>query len=324
MSELISILFDSDVALLMLSALVFGGIVALIFGVRFWMASRVDVVGDRLRRYTALERPPSSHPPPPRDAKGRTMAGRMLRPLASVAKPRHQEDLGRLRSRLSHAGLRSERALFVFLNVKGFLCLLFAGAVIWFNATRPQPLHYAALFTTVGMALGFYLPNLWLHGRIQDRQKQINRALPDALDLLVTCVEAGLGLDAAMNRVAEEIALGAPLLSQELLQASLEIRAGSTRGEAFRRMAARTGVEDIHGLSAIIVQTEVFGTSIAKALRVTAEGMRVRRMHRAEERAATVAVRMTIPLVVCIFPSLLSILIGPAMLKLYRYFVGGG
>ena len=159
----------------------------------------------------------------------------------------------------------------------------------------------------------FFLPNLWLRGQIQERQRLIEDALPDAMDLLVTCVEAGLALDAAMSRVAQELELVAPVLAQELKQTLLEIQAGVRRSDAFHRLSNRTGVEDLRTLSAMIIQTEMFGTSVSRALRVHAEGMRTKRMQRAEEKAAMVSVKMTVPLILCILPSLMAVVIGPAV-----------
>jgi tight adherence protein C len=327
MGNLIPQLLNLDPAFLVLGLVVFGFAFLLVFGVRFLLASRVDVIGERVKR--SVTRRPSSMPPPAEPVAGERGAflDTALKPIATVAKPTDEEELGRLRNRLSYAGFRSDRAMYVFLVVKVFLCLLFAGIVLWLNTMRPQPLQYAAFFTVLAMTAGFYFPSMWLDGRIKERQAKVNRALPDALDLLVTCVEAGLGLDAAMNRVAEEIQLSSPILAQEILQAALEIRAGSTRGESFRRLAGRTGVEEIQNLSSIVVQTEVFGTSMAKALRITSEGMRIRRMQLAEERAATVAVKMTIPLVLCIMPSLFAVIMGPAAIKIFKMLIptlGGG
>ena len=133
------------------------------------------------------------------------------------------------------------------------------------------------------------------------------------MDLLVTCVEAGLCLDAAMARVTAEMELAAPVLAQELKQMLLEIQAGVRRSDAFHRLSNRTGVEDLRTLSAMIIQTEMFGTSVARALRVHAEGMRTKRMQRAEEKAAMVSVKMTIPLIMCILPSLFAVVLGPAI-----------
>ena len=133
------------------------------------------------------------------------------------------------------------------------------------------------------------------------------------MDLLVTCVEAGLSLDAAMARVAQELELVAPMLAQELKQTLLEIQAGVRRSDAFHRLSTRTGVEDLRTLSAMIIQTEMFGTSVSRALRVHAEGMRTKRMQRAEEKAAMVSVKMTVPLIMCILPSLFAVVLGPAV-----------
>jgi tight adherence protein C len=146
----------------------------------------------------------------------------------------------------------------------------------------------------------------------------IERALPDTLDLLVTCVEAGLGLDAAIARVAEEQELSAPILSAEIKMTFLEVQAGMRRTEAFRRLADRTGVDELKSLAATLNQTEIFGTSVSVALRTQSEWIRMRRMQKAEERAATVAVKMTIPLVLFILPSLLMVIMGPAGLSIAR------
>jgi tight adherence protein C len=317
--------FGVDPMAVVLGILVFGVIAAVVLGFRYLLESRVDVVEERVRRYVADARPSfptSSYPPPPLEEAKRSRGGLLLesalKPFAIVARPTDEEDLGHLQSSLSYAGYRSERSMLVYLGVKVLLGLACAGGVIWINSERPQPLQYAAVYTIFAMTVGFYLPSLWLQRVIEARQTRINRALPDTLDLLVTCVDSGLGLDAAMNRVAEEIYLSAPLLSQEIMQAALEIRAGSSRGDAFRRLAARTGVEDIRNLSSIIVQTEIFGTSVAKALRIMADGMRVRRMQKAEERAAAVGVKMTIPLVVFILPALFVVILGPAVVQVVR------
>ena len=264
-------------------------------------------------------------PPPPNAIEvprlGRSILGKTVKSVLVVAQPINEEEQGRLRARLSHAGFRGENAVVTYLGVKILFGMLFAAVFLWINSMRAEPFPYLPFITILVLGAGYYLPSLWLNGRIKNRQKQINRGMPDALDLLVTCVESGLGLDAAMNRVADEITLSTPLLAREMLQAALEIRAGSTRADAFRRMAFRTGVEEIRNLSSIIVQTELFGTSIARALRIMSDGMRVRRMQLAEERAATVAVKMTIPLVFCIFPALMAVLLGPAILRMYQFFV---
>jgi tight adherence protein C len=142
------------------------------------------------------------------------------------------------------------------------------------------------------------------------------------MDLLVTCVEAGLGLDAAMARVSEEMTLASPILATELNHTFLEVQAGIPRADSFRRLAERTGVEDLRALSAMLIQTDIFGTSVARALRVHSDGMRVKRMQRAEEKAAMVSVKMTIPLVLCILPSLIAVVMGPAVVMIKNAFGG--
>jgi tight adherence protein C len=295
-------------------------IAAIVLSLRYLLKSRVDTVQERIRRYVVDA--DASLPPTAlveENAKqSKQLINKALKPFAMIATPKDEEELGRLRTRLGHAGFRGERAMVVFLSVKILLALFLCSIVIWINASRSQSLPFIWVLIVFAMSFGFYLPNIWLQKRINSRQKEINRSFPDALDLLVTCVDSGLGLDASMNRLAEEIALSAPLLSQEFMQASLEIRAGSTRGEAFRRLAERTGVEEIRNLSSIIVQTEIFGTSIAKALRIMAEGMRIRRAQKAEEKAAAVGVKMTVPLILCILPSLMAVLLGPAVVNIVR------
>jgi tight adherence protein C len=295
-------------------------IAAIVLSLRFLLKSRVDTVQERIRRYV-VDAESSLPPPAPmaEDAKqNKQLINKALKPFAMIVTPSDEEELGRLRTRLNYAGFRGERAMLVFLSIKVLLALFFSSIVIWINASRSQSLPFVWVLIVFAMSIGFYLPSIWLQKRITSRQKEINGTFPDALDLLVTCVDSGLGLDASMNRLAEEIAMSAPLLSQEFMQAALEIRAGSTRGDAFRRLAERTGVEEIRNLSSIIVQTEIFGTSMAKALRIMADGMRIRRTQRAEEKAAAVGVKMTVPLILCILPSLMAVLLGPAVVNIVR------
>jgi tight adherence protein C len=142
--------------------------------------------------------------------------------------------------------------------------------------------------------------------------------LPDAIDLMMVCIEAGLGLDAAIARVAQEMRLKSDLLADELHLVGLELRAGSTRERALRNLALRTGVEEVDGLVTMLVQADRFGTSIADSLRVHADMLRTRRRQRAEEAAAKIAVKLLFPLIFCIFPSLMLVLLGPAFIAIYR------
>jgi tight adherence protein C len=246
---------------------------------------------------------------------GRIIA-EQLKPIAQLAAPTGEEEKSRLRLRLANAGYRRETALQAFLAAKVILAFVTLLGFLWLNASLVRPLPNAMLLGTIFCAIAFYAPNVWLSGRVTSRQRAVERALPDALDLLVTCVEAGLALDAAVLRVAGELRLAHPVLAEELELTHLEVKAGMPRVDAFRRLAQRTGVDDLKQLAATLTQTEMFGTSIGIALRVQAEGMRVRRMQRAEERAAMVAVKMTMPLVFCILPSLFAVIIGPGVVNI--------
>lgn len=246
-----------------------------------------------------------------------------LTPLARLASP-GADRVDQIRSRLSHAGFRSPYAISLFLAVKALLAMVFPAVVLWVSLTRVEPIPHVHAVAVGVAALGYFLPNLWLRGRARRRQTAIDRGLPDSLDLMVTCVEAGLGLDAAVQRVSMEVALAHPVLAEELALTFLEVKAGVRRTDAFRRLADRTGVQDLKTLAATLNQTDMFGTSVSKALRVQSEGMRTRRMQRAEERAAVLSVKMTVPLVLCFLPAIFAILVGPAWVNIAEYFLKGG
>jgi len=181
---------------------------------------------------------------------------------------------------------------------------------------------YAAnslLFLMVGLAaLGYFLPNVFLARRIAYRKREIFESFPDAMDLIIVCVEAGLGLDAALARVGEEMHMRSPILGEELHLINLELRAGSSRERALRNLALRTGVEDIDTLVAMLVQSDRFGTSVADSLRVHADNLRTKRRLRAEEAAAKIALKLLFPLIFFIFPSMLLVLLGPAFISINR------
>jgi tight adherence protein C len=275
-------------------------------------ASRRDAIVRRLRPAIAAVAASGPGPAPSLSA----VLTRGLRPIARIATPTSADERSRLRLRLGQAGIRRDNSVQAFLASKVILAIGVVGAFVTVNSRRVEPIPNALLLGVLLCAIAFYAPNAWLSGRIQSRQLMIRRGLPDSLDLLVTCVEAGLGLDAALLRVAEEIRPAHPILAEELELTFLEVKAGMSRVDAFRRLAERTGVDDLKQLAATLTQTEMFGTSIAAALRVQAEGMRVRRMQRAEEKAAMVAVKMTLPLVFNILPSLFAVIIGPAAVNI--------
>ena len=171
-------------------------------------------------------------------------------------------------------------------------------------------------------AVGWIAPAFHVGGRVRRRQKDIQRALPDALDLMVVCVEAGLALNQAMVRVSEEIRHVSHLMSDELALVNLEIRAAVPRDEALRNLAERTGVADLRSLTAMLIQTDRFGTSVAHALRVHSDTMRTKRRQRAEEAAAKTTIKLVFPLATCIFPALFVVILGPALVMIYRTLSG--
>ena len=288
---------------------------ATIAAVRAWLPAASDGVVARIER--VVSRPAAAMAARARVSTTGRWWSRLAAWLAVVAKPTRAEELSRLRSHLVQGGLRTERAMEVFLTAK---LLLAAGTTLAFLEINSQLARGLTFPSVAGAALvvcamAFFLPNLWLASRVKNRQLEIQRALPDAMDLLVTCVEAGLSLDGALSRVGDELKLVAPLLSTEMSMTFLEIQAGIARREAFRRLSDRTGVEDLSPLAAVLTQTEIFGTSVARALRIHAEAMRTARMQYAERKAAMVGIKMTFPLVLCILPSLLAIIMGPAIVS---------
>ena len=173
-----------------------------------------------------------------------------------------------------------------------------------------------------GAAFGWVGPAMHVGGRARRRQKELQRTLPDALDLLIVCVEAGLALNQALMRVAEEIRHVSLLTSHEFSQVNYEIRAGVPREDALKNLAERTGVPDLKSLVAMLIQTDRFGTSIAQALRVHSDTLRTKRRQRAEEAAAKTTIKLVFPLACCIFPALFVVILGPAMVEIYRTLLG--
>jgi tight adherence protein C len=306
-------------------------VIAVAAGIRSMLSGRNEVV-DRLGRATrtsaeldAFDRSGSysGNVQAPREELTAKLA-RLLKPFSALAKPTKSDELSRARLNMIRAGLRGENSLEIFMGLKLFLAPLLTIGFLEANANLANPLQFPVDVVLAIWICGFvfFVPNVWLNGKIKERQQALERALPDAMDLLVTCVEAGLGLDAAMARVGQELVLSSPILADELNQTFLEVQAGVPRADSFRRLAERTGVEDLRSLSAMLIQTEIFGTSVARALRIHSDGMRVKRMQQAEEKAAMVSVKMTIPLVLCILPSLIAVVMGPAIVMISQSFGG--
>jgi tight adherence protein C len=232
--------------------------------------------------------------------------------------PRSPKDMSRLQRRLARAGFVQRGAAFYFAAAELLLPVLFAGTVVLLVRGRIGWL--IAVFAAV---LGYVLPGFYVDGQRRQRQKAIQNGLPDALDLLTVCVEAGSGLDQAISKASDELEIAHPALARELKLVTTEIRAGKPRLDAFRNFAQRTGVEDVRSLVSMLAQTDRFGTSISQALRTHAETSRTKRRQRAEERAGKVGVKLVFPLALCLFPALYIVCFGPAAIRIYRVLLGG-
>jgi len=248
---------------------------------------------------------------------------RWLAPLASPSLPQEAWEKTPLRIRFYNAGLRGDSAPIVYFGTKTLLTFVLPGLLLlalWMTGAqfRTSPMLVALLLLA---AIGYYLPNAALAHMIARRQRELFEAFPDALDLMRVCIEAGLGMDAAIERVGREMQLESPALSEEFHLVSLELRAGASRTDALRNLALRVAIEDIDAMVAMLVQADRFGTSIAESLRVHAESLRTRRRLIAEEAAAKLPVKLLVPLIFCVFPALLTVLLGPAAINVYRILV---
>lgn len=247
--------------------------------------------------------------------------------LAKPLQPTNKEEQSKLIARLSHAGFRGEHAPTILLGLKvlGLVVGLFCGggvALLLYGISKP------ALIRTVLAGSGlFYLPEMILWFITKRRKEEIFLGLPDALDLMVVCVEAGLGLDQAMRRVSEEMQKSFRVIADEFALCNLQIQMGRGRNEVLHELGVRTGVEDLRSLASILIQADKFGSSIAQALRVQSDSMRVRRAQIAEEKAAKTAVKLIFPLVLFIFPGIFVVLVGPAAITMINELLpkmGGG
>lgn len=239
-------------------------------------------------------------------------------------------DLSELRPMFLKAGIRWANAVAVFWGTKVILAVLLPACFLVARVVFPEFVisHkvFVALLALTALA-GFYLPNAWLRLKIARRKEKIRDGFPDALDLLVVCVEAGMGLDGAINRVAKEMELDNKTLSDEFNLMNLELRAGKPRRDALKNLAMRTDLEDVKSLVTLLIQADKLGTSVSQALRVYSDTFRTKRYMKAEEMAAKIPVKLTIPLILFIFPALLVTIMGPAFIRIARVLLpalGGG
>jgi len=257
---------------------------------------------------------------PERNAGWLKFVADLTRPISDLAAPQEGFEKSSVKLRFVHAGIRNPSAPIAFFGLKAALTLglpLLGFATLTFTGTQPKGNNLLLLLLLLA-ALGYYAPNLVLNSMVKRRQREIFENFPDALDLMTVCVEAGLGTEAAMMRVAKDMQVKSPALGDEMRLVNLELRAGSDRERALRNLAFRTGVDEIDGFVSMISQAERFGTSIAASLRIQSDLLRTRRRQRAEEAAAKIALKLLFPLIFCIFPSLMVVLMGPAMIQIYR------
>jgi tight adherence protein C len=292
--------------ILALSILIFVTIAVVVFAFGAATIAPSSVLGSRLREIGWQQRPKAEKKPAFRER-----IQQALDPL-SLALPVTPTDVSQTRGWLIQAGYRDAR------HVRYFFGLRIVFAALGFVAVALLA-GFDSMLLLVGVpALGFFLPRFLLKRAMKERQRRIRLALPDALDLTVICVEAGLALDQAMMRVGEDLSHAHPELSGEFHLFNLETRAGKPRAEALRNLAARTGVDDVRGLVGTLIQTDRFGTSVAQALRVHSDSLRTERRQRAEEQAAKTTVKMIIPLVLFVLPSLIFVTVGPAVIQLMK------
>jgi tight adherence protein C len=258
----------------------------------------------------------------------KSAARQMLEKVAPIAMkpvmPKSDAEMSTLREKLAQAGFRREHVTRYFLASKTILGVaLVAIALAAGFGTGYDPKRVIGVAAFLG-GIGFMLPNVWLLIARSKRAEKIRNGLPDSLDLLVVSVESGLGLDAGLQRVSEEMRNVHVELAEELQLATMETQMGVPRAESLENMARRSGVSEMRALVAVITQAEKFGTSVAKALRTQADALRVKRRLKAEERAQKTTVKLMLPLILFIFPSIFVVLLGPAAMRLVEVFSHGG
>ncbi|MDZ4102006.1 MAG: type II secretion system F family protein [Hydrogenophaga sp.] len=300
-----------------LLALVFLSVAGVTLGITLWLNRSAGVK----RRLDGLIEVGSANGPGLEDAaQWQAKVVKVVGPVAKLSAPQEGWEGSSLRVRFMNAGLREASWPALFFASKTLLALLLPGVFMVYSGFSSVALKFntSLMILVVLLAVGYYLPNVILSHLVSKRRETLQNAIPDALDLMIVCVEAGLGLDAAMNRAASEIGMRSQALSEELNLVALELRMGVKRELALRNFAMRTNVDDISSFVSMLVQSDRFGTNVAEALRVQAETMRVHRRLRAEERAAKIPLKLLFPLIFFIFPALLVVLMGPAMINIYR------
>lgn len=233
------------------------------------------------------------------------------------------EQRNTLRGRIVQAGLYKPQAMAIFSTIRIVLCVAPVVAGMMASSTGMVSRNQGLLYGLIAGVLGTIAPSLFLDHLKRKRQTKIRRALPDALDVIVVCLEGGLSVPAALSRVAAELATAHPMLAQELQIVEREIQMGRSPGDAMRQFAQRFDLEELRSLSSVIIQAEQFGTSVTKALNVYADSMRVKRHQKAEEKAQRAVVHILFPTLLCIFPGIFIVLLGPAAIQIYNVIILG-
>jgi tight adherence protein C len=303
---------DSGGAAILFMALAAAAAFALSMGLSAFVMGLIDPVRRRLGQLGlgTNERPSATA----------TMA-QSLSNFAALVTPRSNRERQRVERLLMHAGYRSPSARTLYYGVKALAVMILPLGVLLASPLFPKlTTNQLMLFAAGAGYLGWIACSMWLDRQVATRQRALRAGFPDALDLLAVCVESGLGLAPALQRVADELAVSHPALGDELALVNAEMRAGVERGVALKNLSERTGLEDIRGMTALLVQTMRFGTSIADALRVYSEEFRDKRTQAAEEIAAKIGTKMIFPLVLFLFPSFFLVIIGPAVIGLIEVF----
>jgi tight adherence protein C len=290
--------------------------IAVAIGVLIFLAAFLALYGLFKRPVNLRERLNTASAENPDDTGLRAILKRLENVLLPIGEmlPRSPAEMSRQEKKLVQAGIRRRDAVLLLNAAHVVIALLF---LLCFAATG-YLYRKPMLFIVLSIFGGAALPDVWLKRRIEHRKQNIQHALPDAMDLTVISIEAGLGIDQALMRVGQEIRTAHPDLADELQLRNLEVNMGRSRSDAFRNLAERTGVEDLKALIAILIQTDRFGTSVGQALRTFSDALRTKRRQRAEEQAAKLAIKMIVPMVMFIFPGVFIVILGPAAIAIVR------
>jgi tight adherence protein C len=299
---------------------VFIGFLLAIWAVLSWISERNSRSTERLMRHS---RPASlaeiEEPRATKKAERFQGITDMAKSISQPLMPQTELEQSALKVKLANAGFRSESAAAVYSGIRVASLVLFLVIALGLAAmSSGETMFYKIKVILLVTVLGFYLPSMALWWLRRKRQQEIFLTLPDALDLLVVCVESGLGLDAAMRKVCDEMKEHARVLCDEIALANFQLQMGRPKREVLHDLGVRTGVDDVKSLAAILIQADRFGSSVAQALRVQSDSMRVKRRQIAEEKAAKTAVQMIFPLVLFIFPGIFVVLVGPAAIAIYE------